>query len=508
MRLGVDFGTTRTIVAGADRGNYPVVSFEDPRGDAREFVPSLIALEDGRPVFGFRAEEAARAGAPHLRSVKRILSDPRVTAAATVRLGGRDLRVLDLVAGLLREVAGYLRTSSSVAEDLADAPLDVVVGVPAHAHSAQRLLTLEACRAAGFTVRAMVNEPSAAGFEYTHRHAGTVNSRRGRVLVFDLGGGTFDASLVAVHGTAHEVLGSCGDNHLGGDDFDEVLARCALRAAGISSAELGESGWAGLLDEARTAKESLSSQSRLIAIEVAGRAVTVPVGEFYEDAAPLVRSALATMEPLTVPDRDGSPALPDDAAGLYVVGGGSELPIVSRLLRSRFGRRVHRSPHAAASTAIGLAIAADPDAGYTLSERLSRGLGVFRESESGRRVSFDPLLEPDLRVSASDTVAVTRTYRAAHNIGWFRFVEYASADDEGVPRGDVMPRGRIAMPFDPLLQEGSRRGEVDLAGQEVVRTEYGPLVEERYSVDPNGIVEVQIRDCDTGFTLRQSLAAD
>lgn len=504
MRLGVDFGTTRTTVAAADRGNYPVVAFADDLDDVHEFIPSVVALDGDRPVFGFRAQELARAGAPHVRSIKRLLADPEVSGATTVRLGRRDLSLLGLVTGFLADVGGCLRASSSVSEIPEGEPLEAVVGIPAHAHSAQRFLTLEAFRAAGFSVLAMVNEPSAAGFEYTHRHAGTLTGRRGHVLVYDLGGGTFDASLVAVSGRAHEVLGSRGNNLLGGDDFDAILARCALREAGVAEASLSEGAWEALLEEARLAKESMSSQSRVLVLDVGGRDVAVPVARFSEDAGMLVEATLATMEPLLARDRDGAGVLSPDVAGLYVVGGGSELPLVSRALRARFGRRVHRSPHTAASTAIGLAIAADPDAGYTLSERLSRGLGVFRERESGSRVSFDPVLGPDQRLSTTSTVSVSRTYRAAHNIGWFRFVEYTATDDEGVPRGEVLPSGQVVMPLTPPLQDRVRAGG-DIGGVEIVRTEDGPLVEELYSVDSHGIVTVQIRDCSTGFSIRRSL---
>jgi len=504
MRIGVDFGTTRTAVAVADRGNYPVVAFDDEHGDVHEFLPSVIALDGDHPVFGFRAAALARAGAPHLRSVKRLLSDPEITGRTTVRIGHRDLNLCDLLTGFLRHVADSVRTGSSVSEVGAGEPLEAAVGIPAHAYSGQRFLTLEAFRNAGFDVLAMVNEPSASGFEYTHRQAGTLSARRGRILVYDLGGGTFDASVVEVSGTAHEIVGSRGNNLLGGDDFDEILARCALRAARMSEASLGEEAWSRLVDDARIAKESLSPRSRVVTLEVDGRAVAVPVSAFYEDVAPVVESTLATMEPLLTRDGEGLIGLADDVAGLYVVGGGSELPVVPRLLRARFGRRVHRSPHTAASTAIGLAIAADPDAGYTLSERLSRGLGVFREQRSGAQVSFDPLLGPDLRVSTTDTVAVSRTYRAAHNIGWFRFVEYTAIDDAGVPRGEVLPSGEVVMPFTPLLQQRVVAGE-DIGRVDVVRTEDGPGVEELYAVDPHGIVTVQIRDLDTGFCLRRAL---
>jgi len=200
--------------------------------------------------------------------------------------------------------------------------------------------------------------------------------------------------------------------------------------------------------------------------------------------------------------RDGRATIAHDVAGLYVVGGGSELPIVARMLRNRYGRRVHRSPYTAGSTAIGLALAADPEAGYSLADQLSRGVGVFREGESGTLVTFDPLLSPELRVSPGKAVSLTRRYRAAHNLGRYRFVEYTRTED-GVPRGTVVPCGQVSFPFDPAL----RGAGVDLDGVDVRRTAEGALIEENYTVDAHGIVEVSIRDLDTGYATARSLGA-
>src|SRR5207248_9704273 len=97
--------------------------------------------------------------------------------------------------------------------------------VPANAPSAQRILTVDAFRRAGFDVVALLNEPSAAGFEYAHRFRETVTSKREYVLVYDLGGGTFDASLIKMEGRANEVVTSSGVAWLGGDDFDEAILR-------------------------------------------------------------------------------------------------------------------------------------------------------------------------------------------------------------------------------------------------------------------------------------------
>lgn len=497
MHLGVDFGTTRTIVAWVDRGNYPVVSFVDADGDAHEYFPSVVARRGDDLLFGFEALEAADDGAPLLKSFKRVLATADVTPITPLLVGGHAFPVLEVLTGFLSSLLRALATTSSVASGFEPGP--TVVAVPAHAHGPQRFLTLEAFRRAGFPVTGMVNEPSAAGFEYSHRQGRTLNSRRTRVIVYDLGGGTFDASLVNVDGTSHDVLSSVGVNNLGGDDFDEVLAECALAEAQTTRAEVGARAWARLLEECREAKEHLAPQTRRIAVEVAGDAVVVPVAEFYTEATPLVEASIDVMSPLVTGLGDGELG---DVAGIYLVGGASGLPLVPRALRERFGRRVHRSPYPAASTAIGLAIAADDAAAFSLTDRLSRGFGVFRERSGGATVSFDALLAREEKVSARVDVVVTRRYRAAHNVGWFRFVEYSAVDEHGEPQGDIVPFADVVFPFDPALQDGRELREVP-----VERREDGPLVEETYTIDPHGIVSVRITDLSTGYSRVEALRA-
>ena len=527
MDLGLDFGTTHTVVAHADRGNYPVVAFLDEDGDARDHFPSVVADDAGTLVYGFAALEAARRGMPSARSFKRLLAEPRVTPDTPMRIGEREVPLFDVLTGLFAAVLDALRTASSIEGRLdGTAAPRAVLGVPAQAGSAQRFLTLEACRLAGFDVAGLVNEPSAASFEFAHRQARSITSRRDLVIVYDLGGGTFDASLLRLSGTHHEVLDSFGVNRLGGDDFDEVLAAAALRVAGRSGtgpsgAELPEAARAALLEECREAKERIGPQSRRVVVEVpaadggAGNAVTVPIDEFYAAVTPLVAATTEAMEPLVQslgsPDGDGDEL--QGVAGIYIVGGASGLPLVPRLLRSRFGRRVHRSPMPSASTAVGLAIAADPDAGFSLRDRLSRGFGVFREREAGTALSFDPVLDRSLRTadalgepSSAEPVVVTRRYQAAHNIGWFRFVEYSSVDDQGEPRGDLAPVAEIVFPFDPQLQRAAARSGNGRGGESfllpevpIVRMEAGPLLEERYTVDPAGIIALSLTDLTTGY---------
>ena len=531
MDLGLDFGTTHTVVAYADRGNYPVVAFLDENDDTHDHFPTVVADDAGALVYGFTALEAARRGMPFARSFKRLLAQPRVTPDSVVHIGDRNVPLLEVLTGFFRALREALHTASSIEgrlDETGGGPR-TVLGVPAHANSTQRFLTLEACRRAGFEVVGMVNEPSAASFEFAHRQARSITSRRNLVIVYDLGGGTFDASLLKLEGTSHEVLDSFGVNRLGGDDFDEVLAAAALRAAGRARDELAGESWAALLEECREAKEGLTPQSRRVTVEVpaaagaGARVVTVAVDDFYDAATSLVEATTAAMEPLVrslaSPTDEGTEL--EGVAGIYIVGGASALPLVPRLLRARFGRRVHRSPMPSASTAVGLAIAADPSAGFSLRDRLSRGFGVFREREGGAAVSFDSVLDRSLVTSdvvagpsSADHVVVTRRYQAAHNIGWFRFVEYSAVDDQGEPRGDLAPVADIVFPFDPELQrvhplreEDAAPGSVILESTPIVRREDGPLVEERYTVDPAGIIAVSLTDLTTGYRQEHVLQA-
>jgi molecular chaperone DnaK (HSP70) len=509
LDLGIDFGTTRTVVACADRGNHPVVGFQDAAGDTVAWVPSIVAEQGGKLVYGL---DAAASGSAHVvRSFKRLLSGA-VTPDQVVQVGAVEVALGDLVTGFVAHVHEAIVTRSDVRRAASREVLRAAVAVPANSHSAQRLITLDAFRRAGFASVAMLNEPSAAGFEYTHRHRDTLSSKRDVVVVYDLGGGTFDASVVRMTGRKHEVLGTAGIARLGGDDFDTLLADVALARASLTREALGPAALEKLLDQCRAAKESLNPSSRKVTIDledVLGRDapqadVTVAVSDFYDACAPLVERTVEAMAPLMgrVESEAASPEL-GDIAGIYVVGGASELPIVARTLRQRFGRRVHRSPYPSAAVAIGLSIAADSGAGFELLDRYSRTFGVFRESESGREITFDPIFTPETELprGGDQRLTETRAYRAAHNVGHFRFFECGAVDDTGRPRGDMALYGDVYFPFDRGLRE------TDLTGVRVERRDDdGPNVVERYSLDDNGIVEVVIADLESGYERRYTLA--
>ncbi|MBI3681105.1 MAG: Hsp70 family protein [Acidobacteria bacterium] len=373
--------------------------------------------------------------------------------------------------------------------------LEAMIGVPANANSNQRFLTAEAFRLAGFDVLGVLNEPSAASIEFGHRNKKDAQKKK-LLLVYDLGGGTFDASLVEHDEQTHTVLASDGITTLGGDDFDYVLAELALSAAGLSKGKITDSELFRLLEECRRKKESLHPNTRKLAVDLdcvreGWPEISLPVAQFYEEARPYVEETIDTVRGLL--DRQGH-AAPDC---LYITGGGSELPLVARRLKEEFGRRVKRSAYTRSATAIGLAIQADAASGYELRDKFTRYFGVWREAEAGRRIIFDPLFEKGapLPGTGERALEITRRYRPVHNIGHLRYLECSHvAGDQ--PGGDITFWDEIRFALDPALH---RHASVEGLPVEYSQRAAEQDIEEVYRCDAAGIVHVTIRNLSAGY---------
>jgi molecular chaperone DnaK (HSP70) len=335
-------------------------------------------------------------------------------------------------------------------------------------------------------------------------------------VVYDFGGGTFDASLVHISGRRHEAIATSGSNQLGGDDFDAVLAGLVLETVGLTQGGLPRRALSLLVEQCRDAKERLNPSSRRIVVDLEAclgelapaPEVTVAVADYYDRCIPLVERSLHTLAPVMarLEGRGASDDALAELAGIYVVGGASSLPVVGRVLREMFGRRVHRSPYPSAAVAMGLAIAVDEDAGFELSDRLSRHFGVFRESEGGRGVVFDPIFDRDTRVPSHREAPVVhrRVYRAAHNVGRYRFMECGELDQSGVPHGEITAFSDVFFPFDPSV----RHLGAALAGVPVQRLHgVGPLIQEEYAITRHGLVRVTIADLEARYQLSYEVGA-
>ncbi len=160
----------------------------------------------------------------------------------------------------------------------------------------------------------------------------------------------------------------------------------------------------------------------------------------------------------------------------------------------RSGRVVRRSAYMRAATAIGLAISADTRSGYVLRDRFARHFGVRREAADGRDVAFDLLFPRGLELPrrGAPPLRVVRSYRSAHNIGHFRYVEAAGIGPDGQPTGDLTLWDEIQFPFDPALRGTEDLTLVDVEPQGAEGT--GPEVEEEYLCYASGVVKVTICD--------------
>ncbi len=513
MRLGIDFGTTRIIVAFVDRGNYPVVSFNALDGAAREWFPPLVAVKDQTRAYGWEAWAAQEEpGWTVVRSLKRALEG--AGPETLVQIATQTVPMLQLLGELCSALRINLLEHSNLPSVEAGL-LEVMLGVPANANSNQRFLTAEAFRLAGFHVIGLLNEPSAASIEFGHRDRTSRQKKaRSQILVYDLGGGTFDASLVELDESGQRVVASEGIGALGGDDFDEILAELALDSAGIDALERDSVSQAEIFhlhEECRAQKESLHPNTRHISVDLGAvregwPQVSLLVADFYERCQPLVQETLHATEDLlevhgygpsgsTASAQEGEQHL----EALYVTGGGSELPIVARLLREVFGRRVRRSAYTRSATAIGLAIQADAQAGYVLRDKFTRHFGVWREADEGRTVVFDPLFSKGtpLPAAGEPPLVQSRRYTPVHNIGHFRYLECSHLTDEGRPSGDITVWDDIRFAFDPALRNHS-----DLSRVPIARLDQGHdrQAEESYSCDAGGTVKVSIANLSQGYS--------
>ena len=501
IRIGIDFGTTRTLVVSVEKGNYPLVTFETEGGEVHDWYPSLIAARGSEIAFGWKAwAKQADEDWQKFRSLKRLLS--RANVNSIIELGGREILLFELLTGYFRALRHDLLENSNLNAHRG-ATFEAMVGIPANANSNQRFLTLEAVRRADFEVLGMVNEPSAAGIEYTYRYRRKSDERRREsLLVYDLGGGTFDLSIIQIAELNHRVVTTAGIEYLGGDDFDSILARLALARGGLDP-NLQSDFW--LLEECRQKKEDMNPNTKKIHIDLSrfmGKdfEVAVPAPEFYEQCLPLVEQTLSAVDAIlaqTSPGEASGESSPE--AALYLVGGAAELPIISRLSRERYGRRLLRSPYPRAATAIGLAIAADEMSGYTLEDQFTRHFGVWREADEGENISFDPIFTKGtpLPSRGQPFLVRSRRYRPAHNIGHFRYIECSQIDSKGLPTGDIATWDEIYFPFDPELAGVAEVEKIPI--RRLAPLEAANETEEVYTCDRQGMVKVTLINHATGL---------
>lgn len=507
MKLGIDFGTTRTVVSAVREGRYPVASFQTASGFT-EFLPGLAAFADGQLSWGTNVEP--KPGVPLLRSVKAEITgaapDEQVHA-----LGSARLSALDLVTRYLEYVRDMLVEHSNLDIEPSE-ELEAMVAVPAQASTRQRYLTLEAFTRAGFVVQGLVNEPTAGAIEFARHTLSALSARSPKryVVVYDFGGGTFDAAAVSLVERRFDLLATDGISQLGGNDFDEIIAQEVLAACGMSRRDCGELAFAHLLERSRSAKEGLVPSSKKLLIDTSElldvEEVMLDLAGIYEQSMPLVLRTLDSLDRLfgELTSHGIDPDNSRELGAVYLVGGSVQFPLVQRLLRQKYGRKIQLAPQPHASTAIGLALAADPDADIFVREAPTRHFGVWREGEGGLEKVFDPIIEKRTGQRLDGPLIVRRRYRPAHAVGRLRFVECTSLDARCQPQGEVTPWESVLFPYDPSLVD---RGDLERFAQTRSSQELNDEIEETYEYTTAGLIKVDITNVTRGYQRSYVLGA-
>ena len=363
IAVGIDLGTTHSLVAAVRHGVAECL----PDGQGRVILPSVVRyLPGGRRQIGHEAR-AAQADDPEntIASVKRLmgrgLADVPGHAQAPYRFVDRPGMVaLDTREGVKTPVevsAEILAALRQRAEDTFDDDLfGAVITVPAYFDDAQRQATKDAAQLAGLNVLRLINEPTAAAVAY-----GLENGSEGLYAVYDLGGGTFDISLLRLSRGVFEVVATGGDAALGGDDFDEALARWALAQVGAEA--LDARGRRAVLVAARQAKEALTSAAHTdMSFELGGVSHRVAVDRacFEAQTQALVARTMASVRRVL---RDAR-VRTDEVQGVVLVGGSTRMPAVRQAVAGFFGQEPLTNVNPDEVVAVGAALQAHALAGH------------------------------------------------------------------------------------------------------------------------------------------------